>query len=220
MSKFMSKFAVAAAGIALATGSAPAAAATSIINFEEFAPDNSNGPMAANRYSSLGVTFSTTDDGSTWSGISNGDPGGWGLQGTNGSTFMGFNGSSYSLNMNFASLLSQFSLDAARSAGSSSGTGITISAFRNSSLISTNTAVFGDINQWSNLTLAGSFDEVRITGTGSGFRPFGVDNVVFSASAAAVPEPATWAMILLGFGFIGGTMRSAKRRQKVNVSYA
>ncbi|WP_232366778.1 PEPxxWA-CTERM sorting domain-containing protein [Alteripontixanthobacter muriae] len=36
----------------------------------------------------------------------------------------------------------------------------------------------------------------------------------------AVPEPTTWAMMLLGFGFIGGAMRSAKRRQKVTVSYA
>ena len=37
--------------------------------------------------------------------------------------------------------------------------------------------------------------------------------------AAAVPEPATWAMMLLGFGFIGGAMRS-RLRQKVIVSYA
>jgi hypothetical protein len=35
-----------------------------------------------------------------------------------------------------------------------------------------------------------------------------------------VPEPATWAMMLIGFGAVGGAMRSAKRRQKVTVSYA
>jgi hypothetical protein len=35
----------------------------------------------------------------------------------------------------------------------------------------------------------------------------------------AVPEPSTWAMMLLGFGFVGGAMRS-RRRQKVTVSYA
>lgn len=29
----------------------------------------------------------------------------------------------------------------------------------------------------------------------------------------AVPEPATWAMMLLGFGLIGGAMRSARRRR-------
>jgi hypothetical protein len=37
---------------------------------------------------------------------------------------------------------------------------------------------------------------------------------------AAVPEPATWALMLLGFGFIGGAMRSAKRRQRLSVAYA
>lgn len=34
------------------------------------------------------------------------------------------------------------------------------------------------------------------------------------ASPGAVPEPATWAMMLLGLGFIGGAMRAAKRRRK------
>lgn len=36
---------------------------------------------------------------------------------------------------------------------------------------------------------------------------------------SAVPEPTTWAMMLLGFGFVGGAMRS-RRRQKLTVSYA
>jgi hypothetical protein len=35
-----------------------------------------------------------------------------------------------------------------------------------------------------------------------------------------VPEPSTWAMMLLGFGFIGGAMRSAKRRQRLAVAHA
>lgn len=43
----------------------------------------------------------------------------------------------------------------------------------------------------------------------------------FRASVGgAVPEPATWAMMLLGFGFVGGAIRSAKRKQKIAVSYA
>jgi PEP-CTERM motif len=42
----------------------------------------------------------------------------------------------------------------------------------------------------------------------------------FETSAiGAVPEPATWAMLILGFGVIGGAMRSA-RRQSVRVTYA
>ena len=37
---------------------------------------------------------------------------------------------------------------------------------------------------------------------------------------SAVPEPSTWAMMLLGFGFVGGAMRHAKRRQKLTISFA
>lgn len=37
-------------------------------------------------------------------------------------------------------------------------------------------------------------------------------------AAGAVPEPSTWAMLILGFGLIGGAMRS-RRRQSVQVSY-
>lgn len=46
-------------------------------------------------------------------------------------------------------------------------------------------------------------------------------NFTLTANAVgAVPEPATWALMLLGFGFVGGAMRSNKRKPKVNVSYA
>jgi hypothetical protein len=41
------------------------------------------------------------------------------------------------------------------------------------------------------------------------------DNVRFTA---AVPEPATWAMMLVGFGMVGATARY--RRRKSNVAYA
>jgi len=36
----------------------------------------------------------------------------------------------------------------------------------------------------------------------------------------AVPEPATWAMMIGGFGMVGGAMRSARRRTKTTVSFA
>lgn len=38
-------------------------------------------------------------------------------------------------------------------------------------------------------------------------------------SVPDVPEPATWAMLLVGFGAIGGVVR-ARKRQKVSVSFA
>ncbi len=43
---------------------------------------------------------------------------------------------------------------------------------------------------------------------------FGVDNFkVVGMSVGAVPEPATWAMLLVGFGLVGGAMRSDRRRK-------
>jgi hypothetical protein len=53
------------------------------------------------------------------------------------------------------------------------------------------------------------------------FDPSSNSTLVISQQAvAAVPEPATWALMLLGFGFVGGALRAAKRQQKVTVSYA
>lgn len=40
----------------------------------------------------------------------------------------------------------------------------------------------------------------------------GLDNVSLSAISGGVPEPATWAMMLVGFGGLGAVLRSAKRK--------
>ena len=57
--------------------------------------------------------------------------------------------------------------------------------------------------------------EYRINGGGT-VSAFGTASA--TAVAAAVPEPATWAMMIGGFGAIGGTLRY--RRRKVSVSFA
>lgn len=41
----------------------------------------------------------------------------------------------------------------------------------------------------------------------------------YNTVAGAVPEPSTWALMLIGFGAVGGAMRT-RRRQKLTVSYA
>ncbi|MGB7407352.1 MAG: PEPxxWA-CTERM sorting domain-containing protein, partial [Pontixanthobacter sp.] len=43
--------------------------------------------------------------------------------------------------------------------------------------------------------------------------------LVISEVAAAVPEPATWAMMLIGFGAIGFSLRARKRTVKVNYAF-
>lgn len=62
-----------------------------------------------------------------------------------------------------------------------------------------------------------AFDTFRITNV-TGTR-FYADNLRFGSVSigGAVPEPATWALFILGFGVVGGTMRA---RRRVSVSYA
>ncbi|WP_293971313.1 PEPxxWA-CTERM sorting domain-containing protein [Sphingomonas sp.] len=48
---------------------------------------------------------------------------------------------------------------------------------------------------------------------------FKLTSLSINAVPATVPEPATWAMMLVGFGAIGGTMRSRKVRQSLNVTF-
>lgn len=40
------------------------------------------------------------------------------------------------------------------------------------------------------------------------------------ADSGAVPEPATWAMMRLGFGAIGGALRFGRRKQAVFAVHA
>jgi hypothetical protein len=69
------------------------------------------------------------------------------------------------------------------------------------------------VNFWSNGTVPGAGLDYGVAVTN------GVDVLNYTAgvSIAAVPEPATWAMFIGGFGLIGGAMR---RRRKVSVSFA
>jgi hypothetical protein len=60
---------------------------------------------------------------------------------------------------------------------------------------------------------AGAVNELIIEGTSTGGSYGG--NITFTP--AAVPEPATWGMMLAGFGALGFAMR---RRQQVRVSFA
>lgn len=66
-----------------------------------------------------------------------------------------------------------------------------------------------------------SFDTNRMTYEYSSlFGIFGSSNGTISATpvAAPVPEPTTWAMMIGGFGAVGGAMRY--RRRKTTVSFA
>lgn len=59
---------------------------------------------------------------------------------------------------------------------------------------------------------------ILLTAQGNNITSFSA--TALAAEVSAVPELSTWAMMLLGLGLVGGAMRSAKRKQKLSVSYA
>jgi hypothetical protein len=55
-------------------------------------------------------------------------------------------------------------------------------------------------------TDVGAFSQLRLTSTSNAFE---IDNVTVNSG---VPEPATWAMMLMGFGAAGAAMRRSRRK--------
>jgi hypothetical protein len=167
---------VALAALLLAS---PALAAQ--ISFEEIPAANANCCYVGEQYAGLGVHFVATDDGSVWQGMSQGDPGGWGLEGTTGAAFLGFNGKSYSVRARFDEPVLGFSVDVSASAGARSGSQFRIEGFRAGALVESFSLPLGGANQWSSVELGAEVDEVRLTGVGTGFHPFGLDNLRWSS---------------------------------------
>lgn len=61
----------------------------------------------------------------------------------------------------------------------------------------------------------GQFSGGVVTFNGDG--KFGQGSFTYAPFAAGVPEPATWGMMILGFGAVGAAMRM--RRRKISISY-
>jgi len=81
-------------------------------------------------------------------------------------------------------------------------------------------SIFGRTDSFSfrdqyNYTL---FNGASVVGTGQLDARTGPATADFSA-VSAVPEPSTWALMLIGFGLVGGALRTSKRRQKFAVKY-
>jgi hypothetical protein len=144
---------------------------------------NANAPALGEDYAAQGVHFVASDDGSVWSGTSGGDPGGWGLEGTNGTSFVGFNGASYALTTRFDAPVREVAVDVARSSGSRAGDAFALRGFRGGAMVEEQVVTLGDVNAWTTVALAEEVDELRWVGMGTGTRrhPFGVDNLRWTA---------------------------------------
>ncbi len=93
--------------------------------------------------------------------------------------------------------------------GTMSETEIALGGFKTLTVDYTAEAAFAD--QELGIRIRSVFDP-----NDKSFRQVNFDNVRLTATpsaAAAVPEPATWAMMLIGFGVVGGTMRRRTSHQ-------
>jgi PEP-CTERM motif-containing protein len=71
---------------------------------------------------------------------------------------------------------------------------------------------------WTDFTLDGliaTSDATTLTFRGYAAAMSGVDNVSVTASAAAVPEPASWALMISGFGAAGAALRRRRAAKAV-----
>lgn len=157
--------------------------ASEVISFEEMPAQNWPELPLTEEYAHLGVHFSSPDDGSTWDGVSNGDPGGWEVEGTNGPTFAAFNGRSYKTTAHFDAPVPAFSLDA--TAASGAPTAFALEGYRGGTLVERNAVTLVGLNEWMNVALTQEVDQVVIMGSTVGVHPFGIDNLHWGLDAPA-----------------------------------
>jgi hypothetical protein len=58
-----------------------------------------------------------------------------------------------------------------------------------------------------------SFSTLGLAQNTRGDQTPGLSHIIFFGSTGGVPEPATWAMMLLGIGMIGSSMRRRRKDQ-------
>jgi hypothetical protein len=170
-----SKFSLFLASILVAS---PAAAAT--IDFDDQPAANDPAQTLSEEYAPMGVHFSSTDDGTTWSGIAAGDPGQWQIDGSNGPTFLGFDGGSYSAFVYFDAPVEQLQLDVARASGTAWSYDLfMVVGYRDSAIVDVSEVHLGAVNQWTTISMGAAVDKLYLYGLGfPGYR-FGVDNVTW-----------------------------------------
>lgn len=177
-----------AASISIASMQATA----EVITFDEILPADSNCCYLTTEYADMGVTFVTTDDGSIWGGMSNGNPGSWYIDGTNGPAFLGFNGDSFSAQMLFDAPVIDFSLDMGPSIGWESPDDVfTLEGYLGGVLVDRVSGPPMGFGEWMAVALTGEVDEVLMFASGPSYpNAYGIDNVQWmpGSTPPEVPE--------------------------------
>jgi hypothetical protein len=197
------KLASAAAG-ALALGLGAGAARADVVNFDEF-----TSPPVTCCYIDTGVSgplvyaHVTIEDAVGSGFVMNGD--GWDSMQTSGDNLFG--SKSGSVNFNFSVGVSGLNFDLINGTGATTFTIKLLDAAEN--IIGTHTidlGGFGDPSSVGHLAFAESGIRAAVI---TGNNDIAVDTIGFNAGNA-VPEPATWALMIGGFGLAGVSLRRRK----------
>ena len=156
----------------LLLSAAPMASGESI-DFDEMPAMNDPFSSLTDEYADMGLIFESS--GSTWSGMSQGDPGGWGLEGSNGPAFLGISGPRYDLAMSFEEPVSTLAFDIARAGVLLEGE-VDVFGIRENVLVEwVPVELPSSANDWKRVEMSEDVDFVFVRG-GSGV-PYGIDNL-------------------------------------------
>ena len=189
----------------------PAAAATTVINFDDTAAPayfDAQSPLT-NQYSALGVTFSSVG-GHPGAEVLDQDSN-FGVDARSGRNFLAHNTfTGLATEAAFATAISGFEVFVGSGAGYN---GLYWAKAYNlgGDLVDSVSVQFapGNGGGWTALTLAGA--GITRVQFGSDIGNWLADDISFSTGGSAVPEPATWAMMIAGFGLAGSALRRRPR---------
>ena len=171
-------------GAALLAAALPSRA--DVISFEELPASNDPQDALSEEYlPGWGVLFSG-GDGAVWSGSPDGDPGGWGLEGSNGPSFLGLDGPTYSVDVGFDAIVQDFQLDVALAQGSGAF-GVVVTGFLDGVAVEQLTTAFAPAGEWRTLSLTADVDAVRVAGLGVG--RYALDDLRWVGPERPDPEP-------------------------------
>jgi hypothetical protein len=174
--------------VLISVGPGAPSAQAEAIDFDDRPPSNDKSAMLSEEYAHQGVHFTSVDDGAVWGGRSAGDVGGWQIEGTSGAAFLGFDGNSYEVTLDFDVPVENFQLDTSRAQGAMLPfvDTVLVAGFLEGAFKNVIELYLGDVNRWATVALDGEIDRVFIHGSGIRGMRFAIDNLRWNATEAAL----------------------------------